>query len=270
MYAHDPFPQQQRMERSMSQKKRDQAAARKEFNNDWQTGLCGAPCADPAYCCFALFCATCAAYEQRKLQMGSAWPSQYVCCNGGTCVSGRCGERSNPELCLCCEVCCCFPSAMATTRFMIQDEQRVMNTQCDNCLIGFMLITQQLAFCLRCLASVTNNQDIELLADAVDCLADLTYASVCACMLTQQNLQIKHRNSQQTQGRPGVMSAPTPPTMQPGRPSAPVVLTQGPPQPQPMTYVYTAPPRQAPPPRAPPARAQPHGQYTTGSTYYPE
>ena len=38
------------------------------------------------------------------------------------------------------ETCCCFPSAVATNRFMIQDEMRVMNTQCDNCLIGFMLL----------------------------------------------------------------------------------------------------------------------------------
>jgi len=128
------------MQRSLSQKKRDQAAARKQYNNEWQIGLMNAPCADPGFCCYAFFCGQCAAYGQRKLQMGPAWPSQYTCCNGGTCISGRCGEQSNPELCLCCEVVCCFPSAMATTRFMIQDEQRVMNTQCDNCLIGFMLL----------------------------------------------------------------------------------------------------------------------------------
>lgn len=146
------------MQRSLSQKKRDQAAARKQYNNEWQIGLMNAPCADPGFCCYAFFCGQCAAYGQRKLQMGPAWPSQYTCCNGGTCISGRCGEQSNPELCLCCEVVCCFPSAMATTRFMIQDEQRVMNTQCDNCLIGFMLLTQQIAFCLRCVAMVSQTQ----------------------------------------------------------------------------------------------------------------
>ena len=166
-------PRPQQLQRSLSQKKRDQAEARKAFSNEWQVGLFNAPCSNPGYCCYAFFCGSCAAYGQRKLQMGPAWPSQYTCCNGGTCISGRCGERSNPELCLCCEVCCCFPSAMATTRFMIQDEQRVMNTKCDNCLIGFMLCTQQLALCLRCIAMITNNPDIESLADAVDCLADL-------------------------------------------------------------------------------------------------
>ena len=118
MYA--PPHQQPRLQRSLSQKKRDQAAARKEYNNEWQTGLCNAPCASPGYCCYALFCPNCAAYSQRVLQMGAAWPSQYTCCNGMTCISGKCGERSNPELCLACEVCCCFPNAVVTTRFMVQ------------------------------------------------------------------------------------------------------------------------------------------------------
>ena len=239
------------MQRSLSQKNRDQAAARKQYNNEWQIGLMNAPCADPGFCCYAFFCGQCAAYGQRKLQMGPAWPSQYTCCNGGTCISGRCGEQSNPELCLCCEVACCFPSAMATTRFMIQDEQRVMNTQCDNCLIGFMLLTQQIAFCLRCVAMASQNPDIERLADAVDCLADLTYASVCACMLTQQQVQIRYRDnggSIAPTGRMagGVTTAPQPPMMQAGVRSGPQVVAQQPPP----TYVYTVPPtRPSPPPR---------------------
>lgn len=267
MYA--PPHQQPRLQRSLSQKKRDQAAARKEYNNEWQTGLCNAPCASPGYCCYALFCPSCAAYSQRVLQMGAAWPSQYTCCNGMTCISGKCGERSNPELCLACEVCCCFPNAVVTTRFMVQDEQRVMNTQCDNCLIGFMLITQQLAACLRCIAIISQNPDIEQLADIVDCIADFTYATVCACMQTQQQVQIQYRDSNRSGGMvyPGVMSAPTAPTMQAGMPSSrvtPSVLVTGgqQPPPPPTTVVYmTAPPQQQP--RR--AAAQP----TQGSTYYP-
>ncbi len=270
-------PRPQQLQRSLSQKKRDQAEARKAFSNEWQVGLFNAPCSNPGYCCYAFFCGSCAAYGQRKLQMGPAWPSQYTCCNGGTCISGRCGERSNPELCLCCEVCCCFPSAMATTRFMIQDEQRVMNTKCDNCLIGFMLCTQQLALCLRCIAMITNNPDIESLADAVDCLADLTYASVCACMLTQQQIQIQYRDSRARGGVvPGPMEAPTPPTMQPVARSGPRVVQPAQAQ---TTYVYTAPPprpappiaqHHTPPPRPSPAHSDPYGRGGKPANYYPD
>jgi hypothetical protein len=169
---------------------------------------------------------------------------------------------------------------MATTRFMIQDEQRVMNTQCDNCLIGFMLCTQQLALCLRCIAMISNNPDIETLADAVDCLADLTYASVCACMLTQQQIQIQYRDSRARGGVvPGAMQAPTPPTMQPGARSGPRVvqpIAVEPAQAQ-TTYVYTQPPpRPAPPivhhhaPPPPPAQSDPYGRGGKPTTYYPD
>ena len=34
------------------------------------------------------------------------------------------------------QVCFCFTQSVASTRWMIQDEQRIQNTKCDNCLIG--------------------------------------------------------------------------------------------------------------------------------------
>ena len=39
------------------------------------------------------------------------------------------------------QVCFCFTQSVASTRWMIQDELRVQNTQCDNCLIGDSLPT---------------------------------------------------------------------------------------------------------------------------------
>lgn len=44
----------------------------------------------------------------------------------------------------------CFPINVSSTRFMIQDQMRIQNTQCDNCLIGTMLICNYLA----CLCSI--------------------------------------------------------------------------------------------------------------------
>ena len=33
------------------------------------------------------------------------------------------------------QVCCCFPSSVATTRFLIQDQLHVVTTKCDNLII---------------------------------------------------------------------------------------------------------------------------------------
>ena len=120
--------------------------------------------------------------------------TNYTCCNGDMCISGRLGEKSCPEFCLCVEVCCCFPSAVATSRFMIQDEQRVENTQCDNFIIGFMLCLNQLACIFRIAALISQQDEIEQIADILDCMADLTYCTVCACMQTQHQQQLKQRD----------------------------------------------------------------------------
>ncbi|GFH18589.1 uncharacterized protein HaLaN_15419, partial [Haematococcus lacustris] len=66
----------------------------------------------------------------------------YICCNGACPCSGRMGESSNPECCLCMEVMCCFAQSVASTRFMIMDELRLETTACDNCLIGTMICLQ--------------------------------------------------------------------------------------------------------------------------------
>jgi hypothetical protein len=120
--------------------------------------------------------------------------TNYTCCNGDMCISGKVGEKNCPEFCLCCEVTCCFASAVATSRFMIQDEMRVENTKCDNCIIGFMICLQQLACIFRIAACITQNEQIERCADILDCVADSVYCSVCACMQTQQHEQIKLRD----------------------------------------------------------------------------
>ena len=39
----------------------------------------------------------------------------------------------------------CFAQSVASTRWAIQDEMHLQNTQCDNCLIGTMIALQYLA-----------------------------------------------------------------------------------------------------------------------------
>tara|TARA_B100000519_G_scaffold50828_1_gene41204 strand:+ start:486 stop:1214 length:729 start_codon:yes stop_codon:yes gene_type:complete len=174
-----------------------EAEMRKLYANSWAVELMKAPCARPGFCMYATFCSPCVAWQQRKKQMYGSLQG-YTCCNGGSCISGRCGEQNNPELCLACEVFWCFPSAVATNRFLIQDEQRVMNTQCDNGIIGFMLLMNQLACIFRVAAMVSNDDSIEQAADILDCISDMTYCSVCACMQTQQEAQIDFRNESMT------------------------------------------------------------------------
>lgn len=38
-----------------------------------------------------------------------------------------------------------FPQSVASTRWMLQDEMRLRNTDCDNCIIGTMFAAQYLA-----------------------------------------------------------------------------------------------------------------------------
>ncbi len=47
---------------------------------------------------------------------------RYVCCGGAFPCSGSCGESAAPECCLALEATVCFPTSVAVTRFMIQDE----------------------------------------------------------------------------------------------------------------------------------------------------
>ncbi len=62
--------------------------------------------------------------------------SRYICCNGDCPCSGRMGEQNCPEFCLVMEVCFCFAQSVASTRWLLQDEMRIANTKCDNCIIG--------------------------------------------------------------------------------------------------------------------------------------
>ena len=59
--------------------------------------------------------------------------------------SGHCYESSSPELCLGLEVFCCFSNSVMSTRMLLQDDLRIMNSKCDNCLMAFTFALQQLA-----------------------------------------------------------------------------------------------------------------------------
>ena len=141
-----------------------------------------------------MFCKECASYQLRQRALHGNMQN-YTCCNGAFPCSGKMGEQNAPELCLCLEACCCFPTSVQVTRYMVQDEMHVENTQCDNCLIGTMVFFQYLACACRIAACLTQNEELEDLSDLVDLIADLLFCTVCACMQTQAKVQMDERDA---------------------------------------------------------------------------
>jgi len=168
-------------------------ARKSQYTNTWKTGLMASPCADPLCCCAALWCGCCTSWFMRNKAMHGSLEG-YTCCNGAFPCSGKCGESSCPEMCLCLEVCCCFGTSVAVTRWMIQDELHIQNTQCDNCIIGTMICFQQLACICNVIACLTDSDEIDLIADVVNLLAELLWWTVCACMQTQHHVQLNDRD----------------------------------------------------------------------------
>ncbi|XP_038875430.1 uncharacterized protein LOC120067891 isoform X1 [Benincasa hispida] len=252
---------------------------RQNYRNFWHTDLTGTIAAHPPYCCFSIFCGPCVSYLLRKRALYDDM-SRYTCCGGYMPCSGKCGESQCPEACLCTEVFCCFANSVASTRFMLQDEFNIQTTECDNCIIGFMLCLSQLACICSIIACLLGSEELQEASDMVSCLSNLVYCTVCACMQTQHKLELDKRDgkfgpqlvmavpptqqmSRINQPIPAPVGYPPPPPVygQPfGRPPAAVVQGYPPPPPHP-AQGYPAPPQfqDYPPPGYPPQ--PPPGQY---------
>ena len=162
-----------------------------QYQRTWQTEMKSACFENPAFCCFAIFCSSCVSYTNRVEALHGDMRF-YTCCQGLLPCSGRMGEDKCPEVCLCLETFCCFPNSVLATRYLLQDEMQLENTKCDNCLFDTMVALQALA-CFCYIASIIE-PGLRDVAAVVDCVADMVYCSVCACMQTQHKDQIKYRN----------------------------------------------------------------------------
>ncbi|XP_023513590.1 leucine-rich repeat extensin-like protein 2 isoform X3 [Cucurbita pepo subsp. pepo] len=190
---------------------------RQDYRNFWHTDLTGTISANTPYCCFSIFCAPCASYLLRKRALYDDM-SRYKCCGGYMPCSGKCGEGHCPEACLCTEVFCCFANSVASTRFMLQDEFNIQTTECDNCIIGFMLCLSQLACICSIIACLLGSEELQEASDIVTCLSNLVYCSVCACMQTQHKMELDKRD-----GKFGPQQAmAVPPTQQMSRINQPI------------------------------------------------
>ncbi|CAI5515471.1 unnamed protein product, partial [Closterium sp. Naga37s-1] len=139
--------------------------------------------------------------------------ARYQCCGGFLPCSGHCGESKCPKFCLGVEVCLCFPSSVASTRFLIQDQLNIMNSKCDNGILAFLVCLEQLACIFAILACILQSDNLHDAAHALRCMADVVYCSVCACMQTQHKIELDTRDSHNAANAPP-MSAPPQQTMQ--------------------------------------------------------
>ncbi|GKV23153.1 hypothetical protein SLEP1_g32918 [Rubroshorea leprosula] len=241
----------------------DKMQLRRNYRNVWHTDLTKTIQADPPYCCFALWCAPCASYLLRKRALYNDM-SRYTCCAGYMPCSGKCGESKCPEFCLCTEVFFCFGNSVASTRFLLQDEFNIQTTKCDNCIIGFMFCLSQIACIFSLVAMIVGSEEIQEASQLLNCLSDMVYCTVCACMQTQHKIEMDKRD-----GMFGPQPMAMPPVQQMSRIDQPVPSTvghlpppYGQPYPPPQTQGYPAPgypPAQYPPPGYPPAQYPPHG-----------
>lgn len=186
--------------------KYEKLQSRQNYPRVWQMPLTQTV-SRPGFCCFAMFCSYCASYTLRKQALYNDM-SRYICCNGACPCSGRCGEQKNPELCLCLEVSCCFAQSVASTRWMIQDELGIQNTQCDNCIIGTMIAMQYFACICSIAACLTGSDEINDLAQLLDCVADILWCTVCACMQTQHKEELDIRDNRGGQAGGGGYGGP--------------------------------------------------------------
>jgi len=166
--------------------------ARNQYSERWQVEMKYAPMSEPLFCLGSVLPPCCMSmYVRHKVLYEDM--NHYVCCGGFFPCSGRMGEQKAPMLCLCLVSFICFPTSVMTSRAILQDEMQVQNSECDNCLISFMVAMQYLSCVCNIAACLTGSEELHSAAAAVDCVAEFSYCSVCACMQVQHVAQIKYR-----------------------------------------------------------------------------
>ncbi|VAH05810.1 unnamed protein product [Triticum turgidum subsp. durum] len=236
-----------------SQEYMDKALLRRSYRNVWHTDLTNAIQADFPYCCLSLWCGPCVSYMLRRRALYHDMSSSLffslanpcvsvgvpdMCAAPGTCHAAAGAARANaqnyasqqssdqPDF----QAFLCFGSSVASTRFLLQDEFNIQTTQCDNCIISSMFCLQQLACICSLVACIVGNQELSEASQAISCVSDTVYWTVCSCMQTQHKVEMDKRD-----GKLGGAAMTVPPMQQMSRIDQPM-----PPQvgyaPQPASY----------------------------------
>mmetsp|Transcript_31604 Transcript_31604/g.81773 ORF Transcript_31604/g.81773 Transcript_31604/m.81773 type:complete len:222 (+) Transcript_31604:419-1084(+) len=166
--------------------------------------MCQAPCKAPGCWCAAMFCLPCANFQLRHKALnhvdpGSGW-ANYNCCQGyygGCCClqPGNCCDSRCPVPCMCLEGCLCPGLAASVNSMMIRekyglglDRDDVRLIRCSNCLQVFACV-------LGCLSMCCDWDGERACVQCVDCVADVTFCCVAACVTAQANHEIKVREA---------------------------------------------------------------------------
>mmetsp|Transcript_80883 Transcript_80883/g.216891 ORF Transcript_80883/g.216891 Transcript_80883/m.216891 type:complete len:167 (+) Transcript_80883:129-629(+) len=128
---------------------------RQGYTNEWQTGMCYAPCANPLCFCAALVCPCPSACWVRRLALGGAM-QYYKCCQGYyDCMcwkAGSLGEENCPEVCNALEAHFCFGCHISSSRLLVMDTRNIKPDPCDNRLIA--LVRASMEFSIYAAANV--------------------------------------------------------------------------------------------------------------------
>ena len=161
-----------------------QRNARLVFPNQWPVGALQTPFKRPGAFCLSVLAPWCMSYALRRRTLRGDM-SRYLCCGGAFPCSGHCGESQAPELCLACEICWCFPSSVAVTRFMLQDEGRIRDSPTDTCLLATQFAVSQCACCCSLAACITGSDELAQVANCLTCVADIGWCLLCGCLQAQ-------------------------------------------------------------------------------------
>lgn len=169
---------------------------RKDYTTKWQVDMGQAPLEAPGTFLFSIICCPCAQYSLRKRALGGTL-DEYTCCQSYfslcCCEPGNMGEKSNPELCLCLETCCCLSCAVSATRMYIMDKYNLHSDPCDNRIIRFNNFMQLLS-CVISLLSICIGE-LRDAAVAIEVIARVVFLCTVGCMTVQQNKELDYQAS---------------------------------------------------------------------------
>merc|ERR1712060_647418 len=132
-------------------------------------------------------CAPCVSIYQRKRALAGR---PYICCGGHLPCAGRCAEGSCPDVCLCMEAFCCTPTSILVTRYQIQDDRGLQNTQCDNACMAFAACLAYVSCILDLIACCVDSGELDAVRHCMHVSVDVVWGSMCACILTQHQIEL--------------------------------------------------------------------------------
>eukprot|EP01094_Clydonella_sp_ATCC50884_P002591 TRINITY_DN11977_c0_g1_i1.p2 TRINITY_DN11977_c0_g1~~TRINITY_DN11977_c0_g1_i1.p2 ORF type:complete len:187 (+),score=53.79 TRINITY_DN11977_c0_g1_i1:54-614(+) len=165
----------------------------KDARNEWDIGICEAPCHEPLTCLVGMVCCPCYIWLQRMEIYEGRANKEYKCCGGAYCFDNDmfCG-RSMPGLCLACEVCLCPWCALYGNRYLIQKKYSIKNSCFDACLIQLACLCSWLG-CLVTILSycgLVPKQWSKAIRKIIY-IMDVIYLMFAGCLLAQQQHEME-------------------------------------------------------------------------------